>query len=631
MLARAHRMLDEQAGWSLTRKIDTVVSHLGLDPDARFESLSGGVKRKTLLARALAGEPDVLFLDEPTNHLDVEAIRWLEEFLVKQPRTLFFVTHDRMFLRHVANRILELDRGQLVDWACDYDTFLQRKADVLATEETLWRKFDQKLKEEEIWIRKGIKARRTRNEGRVRALKALRLERRQRRERTGTVTMQIQEARKSGGLVLEVENVSFSWGGEPVIRDFSANIMRGDKVGIVGPNGVGKTTLLKLLLGELEPETGRVRQGTRLEVAYSDQMRSLLDETSTARDIVAEGSDYVDVNGNRRHVIGYLKEFLFTPERAQTPVGLLSGGERNRLLLAKLFTRPCNVLVLDEPTNDLDQETLELLEELIGDFAGTVLVVSHDREFLNNTVTSCLVFEGGGRVVEYAGGYDDWLIQRPAEPEPEEAPAKTPRARAPRERKLTWKETRELEVLPDSIEALEEGIAALRVRMNDPEFYTNDHTVVAAEAARLEAMESALDAMLARMDITLTTPALLFSTQSLILLAYTNRFLALGSRIRSLADRYQASPGPSELAQIASLRQRVNLIRLMQLWGVCSLFLCVLCMFLLFAGLVFLGKVIFGLSLVVMLISLGLSTREIHISTQALNIQLESMSLSRED
>ena len=500
MLARAHRMLDEQAGWSLTRKIDTVVTHLGLDPDARFESLSGGVKRKTLLARALAGEPDVLFLDEPTNHLDVEAIRWLEEFLVKQARTLFFVTHDRMFLRHVANRILELDRGQLVDWACDYDTFLQRKADVLATEETLWRKFDQKLKEEEIWIRKGIKARRTRNEGRVRALKALRLERRQRRERTGTVTMQIQEARKSGGLVLEVENVSFSCGGEPVIRDFSANIMRGDKVGIVGPNGAGKTTLLKLLLGELEPETGRVRQGTRLEVAYSDQMRSLLDDTSTARDIVAEGSDYVDVNGNRRHVIGYLKEFLFTPERAQTPVGLLSGGERNRLLLAKLFTRPCNVLVLDEPTNDLDQETLELLEELIGDFAGTVLVVSHDREFLNNTVTSCFVFEGGGRVVEYAGGYDDWLIQRPAEPEPEAAPAKAPRAKAPRERKLTWKETRELEALPDTIEALEEGIAALRERMNDPEFYTNDHTVVAAEAARLEAMESELDALLARWD-----------------------------------------------------------------------------------------------------------------------------------
>jgi ATP-binding cassette subfamily F protein uup len=499
-LVRAHRMLDEQAGWSLTRKIDTVVTHLGLDPDARFESMSGGVKRKTLLARALVDEPDVLFLDEPTNHLDVEAIRWLEEFLVKQARTLFFVTHDRMFLRHVANRILELDRGQLVDWACDYDTFLQRKADVLATEETLWRKFDQKLKEEEIWIRKGIKARRTRNEGRVRALNALRLERRQRRERSGAVTMQIQEARKSGGLVLEVEDISFSWGGEPVIRDFSANIMRGDKVGIVGPNGAGKTTLLKLLLGELEPETGRVRQGTRLEVAYSDQMRSLLDETSTARDIVAEGSDYVDVNGNRRHVIGYLKEFLFTPERAQTPVGLLSGGERNRLLLAKLFTRPCNVLVLDEPTNDLDQETLELLEELIGDFSGTVLVVSHDREFLNNTVTSCLVFEGGGRVVEYAGGYDDWLVQRPAEPEPEAAPAKAPRIRAPQERKLTWKETRELEALPDSIEALEGGIAALRGRMIDPEFYANDHTVVAAEAARLEAMEFELDAMLARWD-----------------------------------------------------------------------------------------------------------------------------------
>ena len=500
LLERAHRMLDEQAGWSLTRRIDTVLTHLGLDPDAPFESLSGGVKRKTLLGRALAAEPDILFLDEPTNHLDVEAITWLEEFLVKEPRTLFFVTHDRMFLRHVANRILELDRGRLVDWACGYDTFLQRKADVLATEETLWRKFDQKLKEEEVWIRKGIKARRTRNEGRVRALKAMRLERRQRRERTGSVAMQIQEARKTGKLVLEVENISYSWGDAPVIRDFSVNVMRGDKVGIVGPNGAGKTTLLKLLLGELGPSTGAVRQGTNLEVAYSDQMRAALDETKTARDIVGEGSDYVDVNGNRRHVIGYLKDFLFTPDRAQTPVSVLSGGERNRLLLARLFTRPCNVLVLDEPTNDLDQETLELLEELIGEFAGTVLVVSHDREFLNNTVTSCLVFEGGGRVVEYAGGYDDWLSQRPKPAEPEPAPVKAPRAKAERPRKLTYRENQELDALPGRIEALEADIAALQERMNDPQFYTNDHTVVAAEAARLEVLESELDALLTRWD-----------------------------------------------------------------------------------------------------------------------------------
>jgi len=500
LLARAHRMLDEQAGWSLTRRIDAVVSHLGLDPDAEFSSLSGGGKRKTLLARTLAGEPDILFLDEPTNHLDVEAIRWLEEFLVKEPRTLFFVTHDRMFLRHVANRILELDRGQLVDWACDYDTFLQRKADVLATEETLWRKFDQKLKEEEIWIRKGIKARRTRNEGRVRALKAMRQERRQRRERTGNVSMQIQEARKSGSLVLEVNDISYSWGQSPVLSNFSANIMRGDKIGIVGPNGAGKTTLLKLLLGELEPQSGEVRQGTNLEVAYSDQMRSILDETKTARDIVGNGSDYVDVNGNRRHVIGYLKDFLFTPERAQTPVGVLSGGERNRLLLARLFTRPCNVLVLDEPTNDLDQETLELLEELIGDFAGTVLAVSHDREFLNNTVTSCFVFEGEGRVVEYAGGYDDWLAQRPQPQEPEPVQPRAQKAKAPKARKLTYKENQELESLPGRIEDLEKDIAAVQEKMNDPEFYTNDHTVVAAEAARLEALESELDTLLARWD-----------------------------------------------------------------------------------------------------------------------------------
>jgi ATP-binding cassette subfamily F protein uup len=346
-----------------------------------------------------------------------------------------------MFLRHVANRILELDRGQLVDWACGYDTFLQRKADVLATEETLWRKFDQKLKEEEIWIRKGIKARRTRNEGRVRALKAMRLERRQRRERTGNVAMQIQEANKSGNLVLEVKNISYGWGGAPVIRDFSANIMRGDKVGIVGPNGAGKTTLLGLLLGELAPQSGEVRQGTNLEVAYSD-----------------------------------------------------------RLLLARPCTRPCNVLLLDEPTNDLDQETLELLEELIGEFAGTVLVVSHDREFLNNTVTSCFVFEGEGRVVEYAGGYDDWLAQRPQPEEPEAVQPKAVKPKAAKARKLTWKEERELEALPDRIEALEAEVAALRERMNAPEFYSNDHTVVAAEAARLEALESALDALLTRWD-----------------------------------------------------------------------------------------------------------------------------------
>ncbi|MBE1424823.1 ATP-binding cassette subfamily F protein uup [Desulfomicrobium macestii] len=500
LLARAHRLLDEQAGWSLTRKIDTVITHLGLDPEAQFTSLSGGVKRKTLLARALAGEPDILFLDEPTNHLDVDAIRWLEDFLVKQSRTLFFVTHDRMFLRHVANRILELDRGVLVDWACDYDTFLQRKEDVLATEETLWRKFDQKLKEEEIWIRKGIKARRTRNEGRVRALQAMRAERSQRRERTGTVSMQIQEGRKTGGLVLEVTNISYAWGDEPVIRDFSANIMRGDKVGIVGPNGAGKTTLLKLLLGDLAPQSGKVRQGTHLEVAYSDQMRSLLDETKTAREIVGEGADYIDVNENRRHVIGYLKDFLFTPDRAQTPVGLLSGGERNRLLLAKLFTRPCNVLVLDEPTNDLDQETLELLEELIGDFPGTVLVVSHDREFLNNTVTSCLVFEGQGRVVEYAGGYDDWLLQRPQVAEPEPVLPKAAKPRVAKTRKLTYKENLELDALPGRIEALEADIAALQEQMNDPQFYTNDHTVVAAAAVRLEVLEAELDSLLTRWD-----------------------------------------------------------------------------------------------------------------------------------
>lgn len=501
LLDDAHRLLDEQSAWAVTQKIDTVITHLDLDPEAQFSNLSGGLKRKTLLARALAGNPDILFLDEPTNHLDVTTIRWLEDFLVKQMRTLFFVTHDRMFLRHVANRILELDRGNLVDWACDYDTFLKRKEDVLATEETLWRKFDQKLKEEEVWIRKGIKARRTRNEGRVRALKALREERRQRRDRTGVVSMQIQEARKSGGLVMEVNDISYDWGERPIISRFSCNVMRGDRIGIVGPNGAGKTTLLKLLLGELEPQSGEIRRGTKLEVAYSDQMRSLLDDAKTARDIVGEGAEFIDVNENRRHVIGYLKDFLFTPERAQTPVSLLSGGERNRLLLAKLFTRPCNVLVLDEPTNDLDQETLELLEELIGDFSGTVLVVSHDREFLNNTVTSCFVFEGLGRVVEYAGGYDDWLAQsRPLEVAVEAQVPKQAKSKTQRARKLSYKENQELDALPGRIEALEAEIAQIQEQLNDPDFYTNEHTVVAAAAARLEILEGELDMLLTRWD-----------------------------------------------------------------------------------------------------------------------------------
>ncbi|GAB1409192.1 ATP-binding cassette domain-containing protein [Desulfovibrionales bacterium] len=499
LLAKAHAMLDDQAGWSVTQKIDTVLSHLDLDPEAPFEHLSGGMKRKGLLARALAGEPDLLFLDEPTNHLDIAAIGWLEEFLVKQASALFFVTHDRMFLRHVANRILELDRGQLVDWACDYDTFVQRKADVLATEETLWRKFDQKLKEEEIWIRKGIKARRTRNEGRVRALHALREERRQRRDRLGSVSMQVQEARKSGALVVETVDLTYAWAKMPIITNFSTAIMRGDKIGIIGPNGVGKTTLLNLLLGHLTPLSGTVRLGTNLDVAYSDQLRTALDPDATARDIIAHGADYIDFNGTRRHVLGYLKDFLFTPDRAQIPVSLLSGGERNRLLLACLFTRPCNVLVLDEPTNDLDQETLELLEELISDFAGTVLVVSHDREFLNNTVTSCFVFEGQGQVVEYAGGYDDWLAQRPRpEPEVPVMPKAAPRPKAAKPLKLTYKEERELEALPGRIEAVEARIAEIQAEMSEPDFYTNDHTVVAAHATHLEELEAELDTLLER-------------------------------------------------------------------------------------------------------------------------------------
>lgn len=488
----------DQALWAVHNKIETILTHLTLDPEALFEQLSGGSQRKALLARALVSQADVLFLDEPTNHLDIQTIQWLEEFLLKEVKTLFFVTHDRMFLRHVANRILELDRGRLVDWACDYDTFLQRKDEVLAAEEAAWRRFDQKLKEEEIWIRQGIKARRTRNEGRVRALQAMRQERRQRRERVGNVSAEVQSGQTSGRLVLEVKDISYAWNATPIITHFSTNIMRGDKVGIVGPNGVGKTTLVHLLLGDLVPVSGEVRLGTNVEVAYFDQMRSALDPDSTARDLVGHGADFLDIGDRRRHVLGYLKDFLFTPERAQIPVHLLSGGERNRLLLARLFARSCNVLVLDEPTNDLDQETLELLEELVGEFSGTVLVVSHDREFLNNTVTSCLVFEGQGQVVEYAGGYDDWLAQRPAPKEITSSLPKKVRPPKAKAKKMTFNEVRELEALPRQIEAVEKELATVHECLNNPDFYTRDHTLVAAEAARLEALESQLDTLLMR-------------------------------------------------------------------------------------------------------------------------------------
>ena len=392
-------------------RVDAILSRMGLDPDARFENLSSGMKRRVLLAQALVAEPDILLLDEPTNHLDIDAIRWLEEFLLRYGGTLVFVTHDRAFLGRLATRIVELDRGHLYDWACDYATFLKRKEDVLAAEERQNALFDKKLAQEEVWIRKGIEARRTRNEGRVRALKAMREARRKRRERQGTAWMQVQEAERSGTLVIEAKGVGFGYDGPPVIRDLTTTIMRGDKVGIIGPNGSGKTTLLRLLLGQLPPREGTIRHGTNLEVAYFDQLKATLDEEKTVQQNVSE-YDTIAINGQPRHVLGYLQDFLFPPERSRSLVKFLSGGERSRLLLAKLFTKPSNVLVLDEPTNDLDVETLELLESLLVDYQGTVLLVSHDRAFLNDVVTSTLAIEADGRVKEYDGGYDDYLRQR---------------------------------------------------------------------------------------------------------------------------------------------------------------------------------------------------------------------------
>jgi ATP-binding cassette subfamily F protein uup len=454
-------------------------------------------------------DPDILLLDEPTNHLDIEAIVWLEEFLSRFGGTLLFVTHDRVFLRKLATRIIELDRGRLVDWSCDYDTFLERKQAVLDAETVQWARFDKKLAQEEVWLRQGVKARRTRNEGRVTALEKMREARFARRERTGTARMQIQEAERSGKLVVETEGVGFSYGGRPVIHDFSCTVMRGDKVGIIGPNGAGKTTLLRLLVGELPPEEGRLRLGARLEPAYFDQLRAQLDDGKSVQDNVADGGDTVTVNGAKRHVIGYLRDFLFSPDRARSPVGVLSGGERNRLLLARLFTKPSNVLVLDEPTNDLDAETLDLLEDLLLDYPGTIFLVSHDRAFLNNVVTSTLVFEGEGRVAEYIGGYDDWLRQRDADrsamagkprtgPEKLDKPAKPEKAerrgtKPDRPRKLSFNELRELESLPERIEAMEAEQKAIYESMADPEFYKRESGEVVKLKLRLETLEQELE------------------------------------------------------------------------------------------------------------------------------------------
>lgn len=478
--------------------VNTVLTRFQLMPQALCEELSAGQKRQVLLARAFAEKPDLLLLDEPTNHLDITAIERLETELLKMGTTLVLVTHDRSFLQKLATAIVDIDRGRAVRWNCDYAAYLQRKEEALQTEAAHDALFDKKLSQEEAWIRQGIKARRTRNEGRVRALEKMRETRKARRERHGNVAMNAQAAERSGKLVIEARGVGFEFQGHPILHGFSTTILRGDRVGIMGPNGAGKTTLLNILLGRLLPDRGEIRHGTGLQIAYFDQLRAQLDEEKTVRQNVADGNDTVTVNGRKRHVIGYLKDFLFTPDRADCPVRVLSGGERNRLLLAKLFTRPANVLVFDEPTNDLDAETLELLEEVLLDDAGTILMVSHDRSFLNNVVTSTLVFEGEGRVGEYIGGYDDWLRQRAAP-----VSVKTPKAasggagtrqRTEKKRKLTFNEQRELATLPERIEALEAEQAALVSNMSAPAFYRRESDTVAAVKRRLFELESDLAA-----------------------------------------------------------------------------------------------------------------------------------------
>ena len=506
-MAAIQQRLESDGGWEIEQRAERVISRLGLDADAGYATLSGGLRRRVMLARALVTEPDLLLLDEPTNHLDIETIEWLEEFLLGFRGSLLFITHDRRFLRRLATRILELDRGRLTDWPGDYDNYLRRREERLNAEAKERERFDKKLAEEEVWIRQGIKARRTRNEGRVRDLKAMRDERRARRESLGQARIRLDSADRSGKLVIEAEGVAFDWGGAPVIAGLDTLILRGDRVGIVGPNGAGKSTLLKLLLGQLEPKAGTIRRGTNLKLAYFDQLRAQLDPNRSVRDNVAGGSDQIEVGGASKHVLSYLKDFLFTPERAQQPVSALSGGERNRLLLARLFTQPANLLVLDEPTNDLDAETLELLEELLLGFDGTLLLVSHDRDLLDNVVTSTLVLEGGGQVGDYVGGYSDWLRQRPApavdkkaQPKSEAKPALKPSQAKPTA-KLSYKDQRELEQLPKRIESLEQQQQALQQRMADPALYRGDGSEVTATQARLAQLEAELARSYARWEV----------------------------------------------------------------------------------------------------------------------------------
>jgi len=503
-LQRAQDQVDIHNAWQLNQQVEEVLSRMQLDGDADYGSLSGGMKRRVLLAKALVIKPDILLLDEPTNHLDLNAIQWLEEQLLSYKGALMFITHDRSFMRKLSTRIIELDRGCLTSYPGSYDTYLRRKAEALHAEEVENAHFDKRLAQEEVWIRQGIKARRTRNEGRVRALEKMRVERNQRRNQVGKVAMNVAQAERSGKLVSEAENVSFDYESEPLIKDFSTTILRGDKIGILGPNGVGKTTLLRLLLGDLRPTAGTIKNGTKIEVAYFDQFRAQLDDQASVIDNLSQGREFVEINGSRKHVIGYLQDFLFAPERARSPVSMLSGGERNRLLLAKLFSKPSNILVLDEPTNDLDIETLELLEELVMDYKGTVLLVSHDREFVNNVVTSTLVFEGQAQVNEYVGGYDDWLKQASAgsdagskaenkkSSESNLNQNKASQLNKDRPKKLSYKDQRELEALPAQIEIFEEEVESLQNQMANDTFYKQDKEEIQKVQEHLVAVEAKL-------------------------------------------------------------------------------------------------------------------------------------------
>ena len=518
-LAKMQEQLDHQNGWQLDNRIRNVISSLSLDGDALLSSLSGGWLRKAALAKALVCQPSVLLLDEPTNHLDIDTIKWLEEFLKSFNGSIVFISHDRSFIRQMATRIIDLDRGKVASWGGDYDSYLLGKEEALRVEELQNAEFDKKLAQEEVWIRQGIKARRTRNEGRVRALKAMRQEYSQRRQVMGNAKMQIEEALRSGKIVFELDNVSYQIDDKVLVKDFTVQVLRGDKIALIGPNGIGKTTLLKLMLGSLAPTSGSVHCGTKLEVAYFDQYRLELDPEKTVMDNLAEGKQEVMVNGRSRHVLGYLQDFLFPPKRARTPVRALSGGERNRLLLAKLFLKPSNLLVLDEPTNDLDIETLELLEELVNDYQGTVLLVSHDRQFVDNVVTQCWFFEEQGRIGIYAGGYTD-ALQQQQQAKPVSAQVtnsksnesaksdsnktnssnQTPEQAAKKKVKLSYNEQRELAQLPNKIEELETAIADLQAQIGHSDFFNQPHEVTSQILQSLADKEAEIEVVFERWE-----------------------------------------------------------------------------------------------------------------------------------